>query len=148
MSAGGFAAAPILPHSERIISLSAGACNFLVSEMWADPNLKSFQGRVTRIEKAHRKGYGFEAPGTQGRSTTFRRPRTWGSKLRAALVVLTMGLVLKAVILFNVGDEVYDRRVAVLATGTGIDPFAARLMSADPVTRLIAAFLGEVFPAH
>lgn len=114
--------------------------------MWADPNLKDFHGRVKRIERMHRKGYGFEADGTLGRSATYRRERSWGRMARTAFVVLAMGFALKGAILFHVGDEVYQTRVGTLATGTGFDPVAATIMSADPLTRLISLFLGEVFP--
>lgn len=115
--------------------------------MWADPNLKEFYGRVKRIERMHRKGYGFEAAGTLGRSATYRRERSWGRMFRTVFVVLAMGFAMKGIIHFHVGSETYDARVAELSTGTGFDPVAARLMSADPLTRVISAFLGEVFPS-
>ncbi|MFE3836286.1 hypothetical protein [Pseudogemmobacter sonorensis] len=114
--------------------------------MWADPNLKQFQGRLKRIEKAHGKGYGFEARGTLGRSSTYRRERSLGRILRGGIVVLAIGFTLKGAIHFHVGEEAYQSRVAEMEAGTGVDPFAARLMSADPLTRLISAFLKEVFP--
>ncbi len=114
--------------------------------MWADPNLNEFEGRVKRIEKMHRKGYGFEAAGTLGRSASYRRDRSWGGLLRSLAVVVVMGFVLKGAILFHVGADTYDLRVAEMATGTGFDPLAAALMSSDPVTEVVAAFLGEVFP--
>lgn len=114
--------------------------------MWADPNLRDFESRVSRIERAHRKGYGFEAPGTLGRSATYRRERSLGRFLGKILIVVALGFLLKGMMLFQVGQEVYETRVADLGTGTGLDPLAARIMAADPATRLIAAFLGEVFP--
>lgn len=119
----------------------------MVTEMWADPNLNEFYGRVERIEKLRRKGYGFEARGTLGRSATFRKERSIGGLVRSLMLVVVIGFVLKGVILFYVGAGTYEQRVGELATGTGFDPLAATLMSADPVTRLISAFLGEVFPA-
>lgn len=118
----------------------------MVIEMWTDPNLNDFYGRVQRIEKMRRKGYGFEASGTLGRSATFKRERSVGGMLRSALLIVAMGFVLKGVIHFYVGAETYDLRVSELATGTGFDPVAAGLMSADPITATISAFLGEVFP--
>jgi hypothetical protein len=130
-------------------SPKVGTCTLQMARMGAmlaDPNLKEFQGRVKRIEKLHRKGYGFEAAGTLGRSATFRRERSWGRLFRALAVAVVIGFVLKGTILFHVGPETYDERVAAMATGTGVDPVAAALMSADPVTRIVAAFLGEVFP--
>ncbi|VDC30355.1 hypothetical protein [Pseudogemmobacter humi] len=112
----------------------------------SDSNFKEFSGRLRRIEKAHRKGYGFEAQGTLGRSSTYRREGSLARILRAALLVLAVGWVMKGAIYFYVGHEVYHQRLADLATGTDFDPVAARIMSADPVTKLIASFLGEVFP--
>jgi len=116
--------------------------------MWADPNLNDFHGRVRRIERMRRKGYGFEAAGTLGLSSTYRRQRSWGRMARTALVVLALGFTLKGAIHFTVGAETYDQRVTQMAQGTGVDPVAATLMAADPVTRGISAFLGEVFPAR
>lgn len=115
--------------------------------MWADPNLNEFYDRAKRVEKLHSKGYGFEAPGTMSRSRTNRRSFSIVRTLRSIAVIAFMGLMLKGAILFYVGEEVYERRVGELATGTGIDPFAATLMSADPATKVVAAFLAEVFPS-
>lgn len=112
-----------------------------------DSNYKSFSGRLRRIEKAHRKGYGFEAKGTMGRSTIAKREGSLGKTLRAMLLMIMVGWIMKGAIYYYVGDEVYQQRVAGLATGSDFDPIAANIMSADPVTRLVAAFLGEVFPA-
>lgn len=115
--------------------------------MWADPNLNEFHDRAKRVQKLHAKGYGFEAAGTMGRSHSKRREFSLTRLMRSVAVILFIGLTLKGTILFYVGEEVYERRVAELATGTGIDPFAASLMSADPATKVVAAFLSEVFPA-
>ena len=43
--------------------------------MWVDPNLNDFYSRVSRIEKSHAKGYGFEATGTVGRKAPGRTGR-------------------------------------------------------------------------
>ncbi|NPD14587.1 hypothetical protein HOY34_05145 [Xinfangfangia sp. D13-10-4-6] len=112
----------------------------------ADPGFKNFAGRVRRIEKAHRKGYGFEARGTLGRSATWRRQRSFGKLVRSFLFMVLLGWVMKGAIFFYVGESVYEERVAGMAMGNNFDPIAAGIMTSDPVTRLIAAFLGEVFP--
>jgi hypothetical protein len=114
--------------------------------MWADPNLNNFYGRVRRIEKAHRKGYGFEAVGTLGRSHNYRREGSLGRLLKTLVLVSAVAVTLKGAIHFYVGAETYDERVAVLAAGEGFDPVGATLMQADPLTRVISAFLAEVFP--
>ena len=106
----------------------------------------SFNSRLRRLEKAHRKGYGFEAQGTLGRSSTYKREIRLGKILRIALIALALAWVMKGVILFNVGDTLYNQRVAGLAMGNDLDPVAATIMAPDLVTRLIASFLGEVFP--
>lgn len=120
----------------------------LVRDMWADPNLKNFQTRLKRIEKAHAKGYGFEARGTLGRSASHRRKPAPGRVLGRLAALIAVGFALKGALHFHVGHEVYDSRVAGMATGTGFDPLAAQLMAADPVTRAISAFLGQVFPKN
>lgn len=114
--------------------------------MLADPNYKDFESRLTRITKARRKGYGFEAAGTLGRSSTYKHPRSFGRILRGTLIVLAMAWVMKGIFYFYVGGTAYEQRVAQLRSGTELDPIAATLMAADPVTKLIAGFIGEVLP--
>ena len=106
----------------------------------------SFDNRLRRLEKAHRKGYGFEAQGTLGRSSTYRRQFGFGKILRIVLIAFALGWVMKGVILFNIGETLYSERVAGLAMGNDLDPVAATIMAPDLVTRLVASFLGEVFP--
>ena len=58
--------------------------------MWVDPNLNDFYSRVSRIEKSHAKGYGFEAKGTVGRKAGSRT----GSRVMRLLKPLALALVL------------------------------------------------------
>lgn len=104
----------------------------------ADPNLRNFYGRVARIEKAHSKGYGFEAKGTLGRSfyTRPRRPRI--PVLKPLLLTLLVGLGLKAGLHVKIGAEGYEARVAGLAAGSGLDRAGSVLLQADPVTVYVA----------
>ena len=118
----------------------------MVKQMWADPNLNDFYGRVARIEKAHAKGYGIEARGTMGRSTTWKRERSGWRMVKPLLVVLAMGIGLKGVIHYYVGAELYEERVTKLMTGQGFDPVGGALMQADPVTLAISSALSAVFP--
>jgi hypothetical protein len=114
--------------------------------MWADPNLNDFYGRVARIEKAHAKGYGFEAHGTLGRSTTYKRDRSSFRFVKPLALVAIVSLGLKGVIHYYVGAELYDDRVTKLMAGEGFDPVGGTLMQADRVTRAISGFLTGAFP--
>lgn len=99
-----------------------------------------------RIEKAHAKGYGFEARGTLGRSSSWKRERSGLWFVKPLLVVLGVGMVLKGAIHHYVGAELYEERVAQMMTGEGFDSVGGTLMQADPVTQVISGFFGEVFP--
>ena len=114
--------------------------------MWADPNLNEFYGRVSRIEKAHAKGYGFEARGTMGRSTTWKRDRSGWWFLKPLCLVFAVGMGLKGVIHHYVGADLYQERVTRLMSGEGFDPVGGTLMQADVVTLSISSMLTEVFP--
>ena len=118
----------------------------MVKQMWADPNLNEFYGRVARIEKAHAKGYGFEASGTLGRSSTWKRERSGWRFIKPLVVVLAIGLGLKGVIHYYVGADLYQDRVAKLQSGEGFDRVGGMLMQADTATLAISAVLAEVFP--
>ena len=118
----------------------------MVKQMWADPNLNDFHGRVSRIEKAHAKGYGFEARGTMGRSSTWKRSRPGWWFLKPLLMVIVVGLMLKGVIHHYVGADLYQERVTRMLAGSGFDPVGGTLMQVDVVTLAISGFLAEVFP--
>lgn len=111
-----------------------------------DSNAKDFSRRLQRIEKQHRNGYGFEAPGTLGRTQHRRREWSLLAALRVALLVLAFGWVLKGGIYFLLGTQAYQTRIDQLSLGPQFDPALATVLQVDPVTQLIAAFLGEVFP--
>lgn len=118
----------------------------MVKQMWADPNLNEFYGRVARIEKAHAKGYGFEAQGTLGRSSTWKRDRSLWRFVKPLLLVLVVGLGLKGVIHHYIGAELYQERVAKLRAGEGFDRIGGALMQADAATVAISSALAAVFP--
>jgi len=86
-----------------------------------DPQLEDFYVRVARIEAARRKGFGFEAAGTVGRSSYSRHTRRWIPIFRPLLVVALCVVGLKAVIHYNIGDETYRARVVELQAGEGFD---------------------------
>jgi hypothetical protein len=114
--------------------------------MWVDPNLNDFYTRVSRIEKAHAKGYGFEAKGTLGRKASTRTGLRGLRFLKPLVLALVLAVTLKGVIHYYVGAQTYESRVSALAAGTGFDPVGAWLMHADPVTMLISSQLQALLP--
>ena len=114
--------------------------------MWVDPNLNDFYSRVSRIEKSHAKGYGFEARGTVGRKASARNGSRLLRLVKPLVLALVLGLGLKGVIHYYVGAQTYESRVSALAAGTGFDPIGAWLMSADPVTLAISGQLQALLP--
>ncbi len=117
-----------------------------VNVMWVDPNLNDFYSRVSKIEKAHARGYGFEARGTVSR----RAPSRLGSRslkvLKPLVLAVVLGLCLKGLIHYYVGAQTYETRVSALAAGQGVDPVGAWLMYADPVTLFISSQLQTYLP--
>lgn len=114
--------------------------------MWVDPNLNEFYSRVSRIEKSHAKGYGFEAPGTIGRKSTTRTGSWLFRAAKPLVLALALGVGLKGIIHYYIGAQTYESRVSGLAAGSGFDPVGAWLMYADPATLLVSAQLQELLP--
>lgn len=111
--------------------------------MVSDPNLSDFYSRISRIERARAKGFGFEAPGTLGRSHYYR-PTRRGRGLLLPLTMLMLSIFgLKAMIYYNIGSEIYAERVATLQQGTGFEPMGAWIMQPDPLTQEIAKRIGQ-----
>lgn len=107
-----------------------------------DPNMSDFYGRVARIQKARSNGQGFEAPGTLGRSY-YHHPRARRrSVLGPVLFILFSAIVLKGAILFTIGAESYDERVAALAAGDQFDRVGSWLMQEEPATLFVADKIG------
>lgn len=116
--------------------------------MYADPNLQDFERRVSRVVKARAKGYGFEAPGTLGRSAMQRPHRRSFSVIRPILVVMLMSVGLKAAIHYKIGGDVYQTRVENLMQGEGFERLGGWLMQADPVTLKLSAWLTSQLPPN
>jgi len=114
--------------------------------MWVDPNLNEFYSRVSRIEKSHAKGYGFEAKGTLGRKASSRLGSRSLRFLKPLALALLMAVGLKGVIHYYIGAQTYESRVSMLAAGSGFDPVGAWLMHADPATLVISSQLQALLP--
>jgi hypothetical protein len=114
----------------------------------SDPCIAEFNSRIARIEKAHAKGYGFEAAGTLGRSSYTRYRRKKNRKIRAVrpfVVVILCATLLKAMFLQQLGAQAYDDRVARLMQGEGFDRIGGWLMQADPLTVSFAGGIDTLF---
>lgn len=114
--------------------------------MWVDPNLNDFYSRVSRIEKSHAKGYGFEAAGTLGRKGANRTGFRVLRLLKPLALVLAVGIGVKSVIHYYVGAQTYESRVSALAAGEGFDPVGAWLMQADPATLWLSSQMQTMLP--
>lgn len=111
-----------------------------------DPQLQDFYVRVARIESARRKGFGFEAAGTVGRSYYARQTRRHVPILRPLLVIALCVIGLKSIIHYNIGDETYRERVAELQAGEGFDRLGGYVMAADPVTLWVSDRIAKWMP--
>lgn len=109
--------------------------------MWVDPNLNDFYSRVSRIEKSHAKGYGFEAAGTVTRAVQDKSGWRVMRLVKPLVFAAVIGIALKATIHSYIGAQMYESRVSALAAGDGIDPVGAWLMHADPVTLWLSSQL-------
>jgi hypothetical protein len=114
--------------------------------MWVDPNLNDFYSRVSRIEKSHAKGYGFEAAGTVGRKAANRTGARILKLAKPLVLALAVGVGIKGVIHYFVGAQTYESRVSALAAGQGFDPVGAWLMHADPASLWVSERLQSVLP--
>ncbi len=103
-----------------------------------DPNLSDFYGRVARIQKARAKGYGFEAPGTLGRSYYFQSKAKRRSIVGPILFLLVSAVVLKGAIYHNIGAESYANRVAALQASDGIERIGGWMMQSEPATIFVS----------
>jgi hypothetical protein len=130
-----------LRHVRRIAELL-----LWVDIMWVDPNLNEFYSRVSRIEKTHAKGYGFEAAGTLGRKAPSRAGSRILKLMKPLVLALLVGIGLKSMIHYYIGAQTYESRVSALAAGEGIDPVGAWLMHADPVTLYVSGQMQTLFP--
>ena len=105
--------------------------------------MQNFRGRLSRIDKTHRRGGGFEAAGTLGQSFYTRRARRSRRRpvLRPALTVLAVFLCFKAMTLAHLGFADYNGRLEALRTGSTVQQIGAHLMAVDPITQAAAAGL-------
>lgn len=103
-----------------------------------DPQYDQFRGRLAKLERMHREGYGFEAPGTVGRSHYRRRLPgripLWRSLGMMALAVV----VVKSLILAQIGPISYNQRLESAGGESVVQQVSIYIMQIDPITEWMA----------
>ncbi|MDJ1006922.1 MAG: hypothetical protein QNJ13_03780 [Paracoccaceae bacterium] len=65
---------------------------------------------------------------------------------RGILFVLVGTLIVKGVMLAQIGEESYEARVATLASGNQVEQVGAYVLAADPITKWIAERVAPLLP--
>ncbi|MDP1668070.1 hypothetical protein [Phaeovulum sp.] len=108
-----------------------------------DRNLENFYERLERIDTINGSGGAFEALGTLGRShyAAVKPPRRRVFWLRPLAFILCAFLLMKGGLHAELGNDIYNERLAVLANGTAVERAGAWVLSADVATLAISARL-------
>lgn len=108
---------------------------------------KEFENRIKRVEKAHAKGRGFEAPGTYGRAHNRRRAEH--GILRGLLhptgIFILMVLGIKTAMAMHLGTDHYESKLDHLRSASMFGQVSAYILQPDPVSRWSADLLQRSF---
>jgi hypothetical protein len=109
----------------------------------AKTDMNEFEKRLNRIDKIHEAGGAFEASGSLGRSYfDSTRPKARRGLPLRGLALLAAGILLvKGMMLAQIGAEDYSNRVANLADGNLVEQIGAWVLHADPATRYVAGLI-------
>lgn len=110
------------------------------------PQHQDFERRLRRVERAHRRGGGFEAHGTLGRGYYNAQPRQ-ANFLRPLMLVIIAGMALKALMFMHLGEIDYRTRVAQLQNGPMVEQIGAYVMEPDFATKWLADLFAMVLKA-
>lgn len=115
----------------------------------ADANLQSFDKRLRRIDKRHKKlakGY-VHTIGHDGLiMSTPRRRVERRFPLRGLLLVAIGVFAFKGFLYAQLGGATYTQRVDKLAAGTPVEQIGAYMMQAEPATLWVAGHLNKILP--
>jgi len=103
-----------------------------------DQNMSDFYGRVARISKARAMGYGFEAPGTLGRSHYYKPQARRRAVIGPVLVILACAFLMKGAIHNKIGPDSYNERVAALMAGDQLERVGGWLMQEEAATLFVS----------
>ncbi|MFP4273656.1 MAG: hypothetical protein ACLFRU_01410 [Paracoccaceae bacterium] len=105
-----------------------------------------FDKRLRRIDRKRRKLARGQVPYVDRNGLVTYRPRRGFRLPLRGLVMFALGFIgFKAVVLANLGPQIYADRVDQLAAGTVVEKAGAWLMQADPATMWIALQLWPLF---
>ncbi|KFE35777.1 hypothetical protein [Thioclava atlantica] len=105
-----------------------------------DSQLNDFERRLQRIDQIHQAGGAFEASGSLGRSyfDSMRPKARRALSLRGLALIAAAALLVKGVMIVQIGAERYGAKVERLAQGSEAERIGAWVMRPGPLTTLIA----------
>ena len=108
---------------------------------------EGFDNRLRRIERRHSnlsRGY-VARIGRDGLIELHPRRGRRAFPWRGALFLVVGFLVFKGIIMANLGDALYQERIAALRDGAPVEQVGAFIMQPDPVSQAVAAKLIPLF---
>ncbi|TCM84417.1 hypothetical protein [Rhodovulum steppense] len=109
-----------------------------------DPQYEEFRDRLARLDRMHRQGYGFEAPGTLGRSFYRRRAHDGVPVWRVIGMIALCMLMVKALILMQIGPDAYGAHLDRAAGDGIVQKVTVFVMQIDPITDWLAGEMRRV----
>ncbi len=114
----------------------------------SDANQRNFEVRMNRINRRQQRLSRGYVMSVNHDGLIIAEPKARSSVIpwRGILFVLVGTLIVKGVMLAQIGPEAYDARVATLASGNQVEKIGAYVLSADPVTQWIGAKVAPLLP--
>jgi len=111
-------------------------------------NQKNFEVRMSKINRRHKRLSRGYVMSVNHDGLIIAEPKTRGSVIpwRGILFVLVGMLIVKGVMLAQIGPESYEARVATLQAGNQFEQVGAYVLAADPVTQWIATVVAPLLP--
>lgn len=112
-------------------------------------NSLNFEKRMRKLDRVHGRMYAkgiVRKIGKDGLISAYPRRRIPQFPLKAFLMLFIAAFLYKATLFAWLGEDVYNERVATLASGATIEQGGAWVMQADPATRFLAGLISSVLP--
>lgn len=113
-----------------------------------DTNQRNFEVRMNKINRRHKRLSRGYVMSVNHDGLIIAQPKSRQARVpwRGILFVLVGTLLVKGVMLAQVGADSYDARVATLASGNQFEQIGAYVLHADPITQWIAAQVAPILP--